>query len=157
MLNYMDFFNQVDFEIFMRLLTAMVLGALLGMERRIYAGKFAGMRTYALVCMGAALFTAVSGIVTKQYIGLTMFDPLRVASQVIVGIGFIGAGLIIFHESRLTGLTTAAGLWVAAGIGITAGFGLYDVAVFATLLTLFIFIVLWHVERKLTGEGKNRE
>lgn len=153
----MGFLTQENLNIFLRLLTAMILGSFLGMERRIYAGKIAGMRTYALVSMGAALFVAVSEAVTGRYAGLTMFDPLRVASQVVVGIGFLGAGLIIFHESRLTGLTTAAGLWVAAGIGIAAGFGLYAVAAFATLLTLFVFVVLWHIERKLTGEGKGRE
>jgi putative Mg2+ transporter-C (MgtC) family protein len=145
-------FEHVDF--FVRLLVAMFLGALLGMERRVYARKMAGMRTYALVSMGAALFVVVADIVTVRYVGITMFDPLRVASQVVVGIGFIGAGLIIFHESRLVGLTTAAGLWVAAGIGVAAGYGLYAIAFFVTLLTLFIFVILWHVEQWLAKKGK---
>ena len=133
-------------EVFIGLLLSVALGMLLGIERNL-AGKVAGMRTYALVSMGSALFIEVSRIVSSQFIDLTNFDPLRVASQVVVGIGFLGAGILIFKGGQVTGLTTAAGLWVAAGVGMTCGFGLYLVALFAAGLTLFIFTAMWVIER----------
>jgi len=135
-------------EIFTRITLAVVLGMFLGTER-IMARKTAGIRTYSLVSMGAALFVIISIIASEAYIGRTSLDPLRVMSQVIVGIGFIGAGLIIFRDSKISGLTTASGLWVAAGVGVASGFGFYSIAVFVTILTLFIFTVLWHIEQKL--------
>ena len=141
----MENFAINNLEIFIRLLLAIVLGGVLGIERSV-AGKTAGMRTYSIVSMGAAMFVIISNIVSSQYVNFS-FDPLRMASQVIVGIGFIGAGLIIFREEKVSGLTTAAGLWVSAGIGMAIGFGLYILAVIATALTLFIFIVLWFIEK----------
>ena len=135
-------------EIFLRITVAMVLGIILGTER-IMARKTAGMRTYGLVSMGASVFVIVSMIVAEFYIDRASIGPLRVMSQIIVGIGFIGAGLIIFKGDKISGLTTAAGLWVAAAVGVSSGFGLYSIAVFVTILTLFIFTFLWHVENKV--------
>lgn len=135
-------------DIFFRIASAMILGMVLGMER-IMAQKTAGMRTYALVSMGSAVFVIISMIVSDLYFEKTNLDPLRVMSQVIVGIGFIGAGLIIFRGSKVSGLTTAAGLWVAAGIGVAAGYGLYAIATLVTILTLFIFTILWYIEKKI--------
>jgi putative Mg2+ transporter-C (MgtC) family protein len=135
-------------DILVRLVVAVLLGGLVGMERTL-AGKTAGMRTYALVAMGSALFVLISQIVSAEYITLTNFDPLRMASQILVGIGFIGAGLV-FHNSqsmRTSGLTSAAGLWVSAGIGMACGFRLYALAMIVALLTLLIFTVLWYVEK----------
>jgi putative Mg2+ transporter-C (MgtC) family protein len=131
-----------------KLVLAVVLGGLLGLERSL-ARKTAGMRTYTLVSMGAALFVILAEIVGQHYmeLGIRNFDPLRVASQIIVGIGFLGAGLIIFQDNKLRGLTTAAGLWVAAGLGMAVGYGLYVVAAMVTILTLFVFTGLWYVER----------
>jgi len=90
-------------------------------------------------------------MVAKNYLGDGAFDPLRMASQVIAGVGFLGAGLIIFQEAgqRVSGLTTAAGLWVSAGIGIAAGFGFFSLAIFATILSLFVFTILWFIEKKV--------
>ncbi len=143
----MEAFGQ-NFDLAVRLLVAVGLGSVLGLERFI-AGKMAGMRTYALISLGAALFVVTSQAVTEKYVGLTIFDPLRVASQVVVGIGFVGAGLIIFREreSRLSGLTTAAGLWVSAAIGIASGFALYGIAALTTVLALIILVLFWFVER----------
>ena len=135
-------------DIITKLFLAMLFGMIIGAER-LYAHKTAGMRTYALVSMGAALFIIISETIAKNYIGLINFDPLRMASQIIVGVGFLGAGMIVFKDSRITGLTTATGLWVSAGIGVASGFGLYGLALTATILTLFIFIVLWFVEQKI--------
>lgn len=131
-----------------KLVLAVILGGLLGLERSL-ARKTAGMRTYTLVSMGAALFVIVAEMVAGHYmaLGVRTFDPLRVASQIVVGIGFLGVGLIILQGNKLRGLTTAAGLWVAAGLGMAVGYGLYVVAAMATVLTLFVFTVLWYVER----------
>ncbi len=99
--------------------------------------------------MGSALFVSISEIVAKVYILDAGFDPSRIASQVVVGVGFIGAGLIFTKESKLVGITTATGLWVSAGIGMAAGFGLFNIAIIATILTLFVFVVLWFLEAVL--------
>lgn len=136
-----------NWEILTRLLVAMILGLILGMERTM-AHKTAGMRTYSLVSMGAALLVVVSEIISLKYTG-TNIDPMRMASQIVVGVGFLGAGLIILRESKVEGLTTAAGLWISAGIGIAAGFGLYTIAVFTALITLFVFTILWFVEKRI--------
>lgn len=130
------------------LAVALFLGMLIGFER-ILAHKTAGPRTHALVSMGSALFIIIGQEVASAYSGTTGLDPLRIASQIVVGVGFLGAGMIIFKDSHLQGLTTASGLWVAAGIGVAAGFRLYDLAVMATILTLFIFTVLWYFESRV--------
>lgn len=132
-----------------KLSIALVLGGILGLER-IFEHKPAGMRTYALVSMGSAMFVIISEIVSKNYIELGLNpDPLKVASNIIVGVGFLGTGIIIFKDSTLIGLTTAAGLWLAAGIGMATGYGLYEAAFIGMLLTLLIFTVLSYIERGL--------
>jgi putative Mg2+ transporter-C (MgtC) family protein len=135
----------------LKLTLAMSLGLLLGFER-ILVNKTTGMRTYALVSMTSAMFIAISEIVTRSYIlqglGVTP-DPLRVAAQVVVGIGFLGAGLIIFKDNKVQNVTTAGGLWTCAAIGMAVGFGLYAEAVFAALLTFIVFGVLSILERKV--------
>lgn len=146
----MEIFNAQNSDMFFKLFMAMILGTVIGLER-LLAKKPAGMRTYSLVSMGAALFVIISEMVAKNYhlIGTSSFDPLRMASQVVVGVGFLGAGLIIFQDSKIVGLTTASSLWVAAGIGVSAGYGLYSLAVISTVLTLIIFTVFWSVEQKV--------
>ena len=134
--------------LFSQLVLAVFLGMLLGTERSI-AGKTAGMRTYALVSLGSALFIITSTIATGVYLPLLNFDTLRVAGGIVTGVGFLGAGMIIFRGSRVSGLTTAASLWVAAGIGMAVGFRLYAVAIFTTLLTLLVFTILWAIEQKI--------
>lgn len=137
--------------IFCQLFLSLFLGAILGIERN-FAKKIAGMRTYALVSMGSALFIITSQLVINaSYISNINFDPMRLAAGVITGVGFLGAGLIFFKEDKLWGLTTAAGLWVSSGIGIAVGFKLYILAIMATILTLFIFTVLWKFETKIVG------
>lgn len=144
-----------EWNMFIQLFIAALLGSFLGLERAL-AGKTAGLRTFALVSMGSALFVIISEMIGNNYLGVAAFDPLRVASQIIVGIGFLGAGLIIFKESRISGLTTAAGLWVSAGIGVAVGYKLYSIAIFVTILTLFIFTILWFIERKIKKEVKGK-
>jgi|SRR3989344_2980244 len=148
----MDYLTSIlgpeNIDYFTRLLVAFVFGSFLGIER-VLAHKTAGMRTYALVSLGAALFVVMSVSVVKDFSGISNYDPLRVASQIVVGLGFLGAGVIIFRGERLSGLTTAAGLWVSGAIGAAAGFGLYAIAGFTTLLVLFIFSALWFLEKEI--------
>jgi len=142
-------------DLLIHLVVAMLLGGLIGLERAI-ADKRAGMRTYGLVSMGSALFILVARDVSQVSQSLYDFDPLRVASQIVAGIGFLGAGLIIFHEKKLHGLTTAAGLWVAAGVGMAVGYDMYFLAVVASLLTVFIFSVMWLIEEKIEKKMAKR-
>lgn len=119
---------------YLSLLLALFLGFLVGVERE-FVGKEAGIKTYSLVSFGAALFTVLS-------FDPNFPDPSRIISQIVIGIGFIGGGLIIFHENKVHGLTTAASLWVVAGIGITAGMERYAMATFSTVLVIVVLYVL---------------
>ncbi|PTS98210.1 hypothetical protein DBR11_15515 [Pedobacter sp. HMWF019] len=127
-------------EIILRLLAAAILGGLVGLERE-RKEWVAGLRTHTLVCIGAALAMIVSAygfidVVGKEGIVL---DPSRVAAQVISGVGFLGAGTILFlRQEVVRGLTTAAGLWSVAAVGLAVGGGLYGAAVVATILILFV-------------------
>ena len=144
---HMELFAVSEWDLIIRLTFAAFLGLLVGAERS-RVGKRAGMRTYALVSLGAALFVIIAGVVSYQYAETFVFDPLRVASQIVVGIGFLGAGVIFVQRQVLTGLTTAAGLWVVAAVGVAAGYGLYTIATYVTFLTLVIFEILWYVEER---------
>lgn len=137
-----------NIDIVLRLAVAVVLGILIGLER-VLVHKEAGMKTHALVSLGAAVFVVISEILALQYFDLSGFDPSRIASQVIVGIGFLGAGSIILQGNRLLGLTTAGGLWVTAGIGMASGFGFYNLAFIATLLVLFVLVVVYFFEKPI--------
>ncbi|MEI8339207.1 MAG: MgtC/SapB family protein [bacterium] len=141
-------------EIITRLGIAVLLGGLVGVERTL-AGKAAGMRTYALVSMGSAMFVMISTDVYNILALDTSFDPLRMASQIVVGIGFIGAGLVVYNNNKTSGLTSAAGLWVAAAIGMACGFALYNMAMVATVITILVFTVMWKLEHFLAHYGYN--
>lgn len=121
----------IDPEILVRLLLAVVVGGIIGYERK-RLNKPAGLRTHMLVSMGAALFTIVS---------ITSFsnvDPSRVVAGIVTGIGFLGAGTIFREKDTIKGLTTAASLWAVAAIGITAGIGEYAIMATATVLVILI-------------------
>ena len=120
-----------------RLLTATVLGAVIGFEREYHA-KEAGIRTHLLVALGACLFMILSVygfdfMLERDHVS---FDPSRIASQVVTGIGFIGAGTIILQKQMVRGLTTAAGLWVTAAIGLACGNGMFIIAAVTTVIVL---------------------
>ena len=119
----------IDWEMIIRLLLGGLMGGVIGLEREFRA-KEAGLRTHFIVALGSALFMMIS-----QYAFSGRFDAARVAAQVVSGIGFIGAGVIIFQKNVVRGVTTAAGLWVAAAIGLACGAGMYVVAGAATLMT----------------------
>lgn len=124
-------------EVTVRLFIALLLGGFIGLERE-YRSKEAGFRTHFLVALGSALFCIVS-----QYgFGFDLKDSSRVAAQVVSGIGFLGAGTIIFQKNMVRGLTTAAGLWVTAAIGLACGTGMYIAAAVATTMVLLGLEVL---------------
>src|SRR5574344_301 len=124
-------------EITLRLFVALLLGGVIGIERE-YRSKEAGFRTHFLVALGSALFCVVS-----QYgFGFDLKDSSRVAAQVVSGIGFLGAGTIIFQKNVVRGLTTAAGLWVTAAIGLACGTGMFVAAVITTAMVLLGLEVL---------------
>jgi putative Mg2+ transporter-C (MgtC) family protein len=144
-------------DLILRLLVAVGLGMAIGLER-VVVHKEAGMKTHALVSLGAALFMIISEMMARKYISLAGFNPTMIASQIIVGIGFLGAGSIVLQGPRLLGLTTAGGLWVTAGIGMASGFGLFGLATISTLLVLFILVIVYIVEqpiRKISEEMKD--
>jgi len=131
-----------------RLIMSMIFGAIVGMERK-RRGQMAGMRTFALIAMGATLAMELSIYLPQEYLGLKNGDPGRIAAQVISGIGFLGAGAIIQMKGSVRGLTTAAGIWMVATIGMAVGVGMYTVAFFATLLVLFILMLLERIEHRV--------
>lgn len=138
-----------------RLLIALILGGLVGLERK-QKGQTAGIRTFALICMGATLAMLISIYVPQAYMGLKNGDPGRIAAQVITGIGFLGAGAIIQMKGSVRGLTTAAGIWMVATIGMTIGLGLYLLAAGATLLVILILHWFERVEHRVAMGAQSR-
>lgn len=148
-----------DFDMTMagRLLLASLLGAMIGLEREIH-GRTAGFRTHLLVSLGSALFVIVSIDFYRIFgnfsgTGMVGVDPGRVAAQVVVGIGFLGAGAIIREKASVRGLTTAACLWIAAAIGVACGVGLFMLSVLATAIALISLIALKKIEGMLARDS----
>ena len=137
----------MDWDLILRLMVACVLAAVVGYDRE-YRAKDAGLKTHFLVALGSALFMIIS---RYGFDNSTQVDFSRVAAQVVSGIGFIGAGTIIFQKQIVRGLTTAASLWSVSGIGMAAGAGLYAVAVAATLLTLIGLEAFGYIFKKLAA------
>lgn len=129
-----------------KLLLAMLLGAAIGIERRRKA-QIAGLRTFALISMGATLAMLISIYIPQEYFGLKNGDPGRIAAQVVSGVGFLGAGAIIQMKGSVRGLTTAAGIWMTACIGLAVGAGMYVIAIVATLLIIFVLVNIERLER----------
>ena len=134
---------------FGQLLLAALLGVFIGTERSIVAQQRAGMRTFALVSLGACVFVIAGQFIDQQFLGTLNFDPTRVAAAVVQGVGFVCAGLIFMRGDSVHGITTAAGLWVSASLGVLVGFHMYALAIFASALTLGIFFGLWYVEQMI--------
>ena len=139
-----------DLELIRRLITAALLGALLGIEREMRQ-KSAGLRTNILIAVGSALFTLMS-IELSGPSG----DPARVAAQIVTGIGFLGAGAIMRTGSGIHGLTTAATVWVNAAVGVASGGGSYHLAFIATGITLGALMVLAPLERAMDRRAGER-
>jgi putative Mg2+ transporter-C (MgtC) family protein len=143
--------SEEPWNLLVRILVAAAYGAILGLERDIH-GRGAGLRTHLLVSAGAALFMILSTsvaifdvVIPAGYTKVT--DPGRIAAQIITGIGFLGAGVIIKEGLNIRGLTTAACLWIVAAIGMASGAGLYFIATSTTVLALFALISLRCLER----------
>ena len=145
-------------EILTRLALASFFGAVIGLERE-RKDWAAGLRTHMMVCLGAALTMIVSAygfteVLETPHIAL---DPSRIAAQVISGIGFIGAGTILFlKQGVIRGLTTASGLWTVAAIGLATGGGMYFAALLTTFLALIILWILKPIEKRVTGKFKQK-
>ena len=133
-----------SFEIAVRLVLALVLGGLIGIERESM-GRPAGFRTHILVSVGSALIMITSAYAFAEALP-GGYEPGRIAAQVVSGIGFLGAGTIMREGANIRGLTTAASLWTVAGIGLTVGSGLYFASVLATLLVVLTLVVLNQLE-----------
>lgn len=128
-------------EIIYRLILGATLGALIGVERSLFK-KQAGMRTFALVSLGATLFS-----LSATYFSID--SGVRILANIVLGIGFLGAGLIFSKNEHIYGITTAAALWVTAGIGMAIGQGFYLEAFITTILVLIILAILPLIENKI--------
>ncbi|TVY01056.1 MgtC/SapB family protein [Paenibacillus cremeus] len=142
-------------HITIRLVLAFLLGGFIGFERE-QSSHAAGMRTHILVCVGSTLIMLLSIYGFSEFTSVTMRDPARLAAQVISGIGFLGAGTIMFTGKSITGLTTAASLWVVAAIGLAIGAGFYYAAALTVILVLISLFVLNQVEKKYFRAKKVR-
>jgi putative Mg2+ transporter-C (MgtC) family protein len=137
-------------DLFVKSFVAVICGGLIGIERE-RRGKPAGLRTNILICLGSTLYMLVGDVITTRFLGVPS-DPSRIASQVVTGIGFIGAGTIIQSRGSITGLTSAAVTWTVAGIGLCIGAGFPFIALYFTLLVLFVLTFLSQYEHRLLGK-----
>ena len=128
----------------------MVCGGAIGFERELNR-KPAGLRTNLLICFGAALYMIVSRHISG---GAAYTDPARLAAQVVAGIGFLGAGVILQSRGSVSGLTTAATIFVVGAVGIAIGEGLFALAVFATVLAILVLVVLLKLERAVVKKRR---
>ncbi|MFA5311410.1 MAG: MgtC/SapB family protein [Candidatus Omnitrophota bacterium] len=135
-----------DLQIITRLVLAVVLSGLIGLERQMHK-RTAGLRTHILVSLGSCLIMLTSLYVFDIYKEITKLDPSRIAAGVITGIGFLGAGTIIRDREGVRGLTTAASLWVVAGIGLASGCGFKKAAIYATVLSIIVLFFLRYIEK----------
>lgn len=138
-----------------KMLISMLLGCCVGYERK-RRGQMAGIRTFALISMGATLAMLLSIYVPQEYLGLKNGDPGRIAAQVVTGIGFLGAGAIIQMKGSVRGLTTAAGIWVTAAIGMAVGVGLYWLSIVSTILILVVLVTIERIEKRLRAGVESR-
>ena len=147
-IDYLRDFNIAAIAV--KLVLAMILGGTIGLERG-KQGRAAGMRTHIFVCMGAALTTMIGYFSLMRY---DSGDPLRIAAQVISGIGFLGVGTILLKgRFQITGLTTAAGLWCAAAIGIALGAGFYEGAIITFICSVMTVTSFWRGEHILNKKN----
>jgi putative Mg2+ transporter-C (MgtC) family protein len=134
-------------DIIARVLLALVLGLLLGLER-IHQHKTIGMRVYSLVAMASCLFVLIAQMFAVDT-GASSGEIIKVVGQVVTGVGFLGAGVILHYEKIVQNITTAAALWVAAGVGVACALGYYQEAALVTGLTLILIEGLARVEKYL--------
>ena len=138
-------------SIAVRILTAIVLGGIIGREREM-KNRPAGLRTYMLVCLGACVVMIINQYAFQVF---DTGDPVRLGAQVVSGIGFLGAGtIIVTSHNQIKGLTTAAGLWAAASIGLAVGIGLYEAAILASLGVYLVLTALHALDFRMKSKTK---
>ncbi len=156
-LNFLvNWFNTWDWTLITRLLVAAALGGFVGFERE-RSGKIAGLRTHTLVALGAALLTVITERLFYTYpsVNGTIGLDYHIIANIVVGIGFIGAGTILRRDdNKIEGTTTAASLWVVAAIGIASGFGFFQQAIATTVIAYIVLAGFWLIEKYLTRELK---
>lgn len=137
--------NHVTFSLMLRILLSALVGALIGIEREIRL-KEAGVKTHLIVCLGSTLFMVVSKYGFDDLINNPFYraDASRIASQVVSGIGFLGAGIIFVRKHAVQGLTTAAGVWTTSGVGLAIGAGMYAIGFFSAVLVIIAQLVIYH-------------
>lgn len=141
-----------DIEIVAKLLISVLFGGVIGYVRERY-GKAAGLRTHIMVCFGSTLFTLAS----IYMMTISKFaDPSRIASMIVSGIGFIGAGAILREGGSIKGLTTASSIWAVAAIGLAVGIGMYSGAIAATIIGVVVLEGLSRFERKFISPDKGK-
>jgi putative Mg2+ transporter-C (MgtC) family protein len=147
--------DSVYIEIMLRLLAALAVGGLIGLERS-YRGRPAGFRTHALVCLSTSLLMLVTVYETRWFPAISggriTLDPTRMAQGIMTGIGFLGAGTIMQEGFSVRGLTTAASIWITAAIGILVGIGFYFPAIFATVLTFGTLSLFHWIESRIPAQ-----
>ncbi len=144
-------------QITLRLLLAVLLGAVLGIEREVM-GKPAGLRTHMMVSMGAAAFTLVTLEIfssVRQVMENTRSDPIRIVEGIIGGIGFLGAGTIIRSRGSVEGITTAASIWVVGAVGLACGAGYFKVAGIIVAFAMVIISGVGRLEDRFIRRGEN--
>ncbi len=134
------------------IILAVVLGGAVGMEREL-SGKSAGLRTNVLICLGAAVFTIISAKMALQYDA----SVVRIAAQIVTGVGFIGAGAIIQDRGGVHGLTSAATIWLVASIGMACGANFYRLAVLTTLVAIIVLVGLTKLAKPLERLAPKRK
>lgn len=135
--------------VFAKLSIACLCGAMLGLERE-FAGKPAGLRTNILICVGSALFTLASIIAWQIFTGANPpSDPMRVAAQIVTGVGFLGAGVIFKSEEQITGITTAATIWFVAAVGMVIAIGFPLLGFLVSLTAAGLLFVLGRIEERI--------
>lgn len=147
-MNVSAYFNQDMLVFIIRLFLAAILAGFVGLERE-FKQHPAGLRTHLLVGVGSCLMMTLSIYGLEKYVAMhenVRFDPARIPSYVISGIGFLGAGTIIVHGRKVRGLTTAASIWVVAGIGLVVGAGMYFEAILVTLIVVLSLFLLNKIE-----------
>lgn len=148
--------TEIDtYTVIVRLIFSFALGAIIGVERQLRR-RDAGIRTFALICMGSTAAMLISIWIPQTYPNFLNGDPGRIAAQVLTGIGFLGAGAIIQNRGSVQGLTTAACIWVIAVIGLAVGAGMYMAAIVTTVATMFILISMEKLEKRMFLDGVNK-
>ncbi len=143
------------YTVIVRLAISFLLGALIGVERQMRR-RDAGLRTFALICMGSTAAMLISIWIPQTYPNFLNGDPGRIAAQVLTGIGFLGAGAIIHSKGSIQGLTTAACIWIAAVIGLAAGAGMYMAACVTAGATMLVLLTMERLERRMYLDGVNK-